>query len=229
MIDYKYAYLFGSLLTLLLWLILYFQRKDLRREMLTLSFATVLLAPTNILYYGKYWEPEFAVNIYNFGIESIIVCFAYGGICGVIYEYFFRKTPMKLKGVNLQISKVHLVISLIVGVQIILALEIFTTLSVMLTTALGMFGVGMLFIFFRRDLLVPSIASALIAVVVCVLVYWTILILFPEFFNRFMILDNTLGVMILGIPIEEYIWHLALGFALGVMYEVAYGKYDKKI
>ena len=227
--DYKYAYLVGSLITLVIWFILFINRKDLRREMLVLSFATMLLAPSNILYYGEYWRPLFVLNIFNFGIESIIVCFAYGGICGVSYEYLFRKTGYRLRSVNLQISRLQLILSIFSGMVVFLGLEIFTQINTIYTSSIALFIIGLLFILFRKDLLFPSLICALFATVLSVLVYWILLFVYPDFIDMFWIKDSISNIRILLVPIEEYFFHFALGLCVGVMYEVGYAESDRKI
>ena len=227
--DYKYAYFFGSVVTLVIWFILFALRKDLRKEMLLLSSVKVLLAPTNILYYGEYWRPDFVFDLYNFGIESIMVCFAYGGITGVVYEFLFRKTPLKMKGVNLQISKLELVVSISLGLIVMLILKVFTPLNIIYTSSTGLLIVGIAFIYFRTDLLYPSIFSAIITVVISCLIYWLMLIFFPSFFDLVWIPDTISNIRLLEIPIEEYYFHLAIGLCFGVMYEVGFGKIDRRL
>lgn len=227
MIDYKYAYLIGAIITLVIWIIIFYKRKDLRKEMLTLSFITMFLAPTNILYFGDYWTPQFVFDIHNFGIESIIVCFAYGGICGVIYEYLFRKTPAPKRGVNTQLSNIQVLISFLFGIIAIFALEVFTELNVIYTTTTGLLVMGLLLIYLRHDLFFPGVISAIASTVIAVLVYWLLILIFPDFFDLFWIRDTITNVRFLLIPIEEYYFHFALGLTLGIIYEVRFGLYDK--
>lgn len=229
MFDYKYAYLFGSLITLVIWMFFFIKRKDLRKEMLLLSVVTMVLAPTNILYYGEYWKPQFVIDFYNFGIESIIVCFTYGGIVGVIYEYVFRETTYKLRSIGSQIPKFEFAVSFLLGVVSILVLELFTNLNVIYTTSTGMIVMGILFIYFRRDLLIPSIFSGLFSVTLSVVVYWIMLIFFPRFFDLVWVPDTISNIRWLLIPVEEYYFHFALGFAIGVMYEVEKGNANRRI
>ena len=228
MIDYRYAYFIGSLITVVIWIYLFIRGKHLRKEMLILSFATMILAPTNILYYGHYWRPEFIFNLYNFGIESIIVCFTYGGICGVIYESIFNKTGYKKRGLNLHISKIQLFLSGLAGIIVMLLLEIFTPLNIIYTSSTALLIVSVFFILFRKDLLISSLLTGGISLILSLIVYWILLIPFPEFIDRVWIPETISNIRILLIPIEEYFFHFALGMCLGAMYEVAYGESDRK-
>lgn len=197
--------------------------------MLLLSVATMLLSPAEIIYTGRYWNPIFVLNFYGIGIESIIVCFTYGGIVGVIYEYIFRETSYKLKSIGTQIPRYQLSVSFLIGIVSILALELFTNLNVIYTTSTGMIVMGILFIYFRKDLIIPSLFSGLFSVVLSVIVYWIMLLFFPIFFDLVWIPDTISNIRWLLIPVEEYYFHFALGFAIGVMYEVGNGNANRRV
>ena len=224
MLSYQYAYLIGSLITVPLWLYLYSARPDFRRKMMLLSLATVILAPTNILYYNSYWRPEFIFNIYNFGIESVIVCFTYGGICGVLYQFAANKKVSEKTLYSDRIGMKYFSLSILAGVVAILALEVLTDLNVIYTTTTGLFLSGILFTYIRRDLFMPSIYGGVLSTLVSMTVYWLLLIMYPEFFNRFWITSNLSDIKILWIPFEEYYFHFALGYCLTGMYELKNGK-----
>jgi len=226
MIDYKYAYLIGSVTLLSLWLFMFITGKSFRKEMMLLSLATLVLAPTQILYIKEYWYPDVLVRFWGIDIESFIVCFAYGGVCGVLYEYVFRKTSYRVKSINLQISKIQFFVGIMMGIMVTLFLEVFTSLNIIYTTSSGLLFASIVFIFFRSDLLIPSLFNAFATVVVSVLIYWILLFLFPEFFDRFWIPDTISNIRFLLIPIEEYYFHFALGACVGVMYEVGYAEND---
>lgn len=225
MLEYKYAYLIGSLLALLIWIILFWRRKDLRREMLTLSLLTAALSPAELIYFGSYWRPEFIVNIFdlNIGIESILVCFAYGGVCGVVYEYFFRRKLIRKPNINMSVSKLTTLTCFLFGLIAIFFLESFTNLNTIYTTSTGLAVMGVLFIYFRPDLIRSALVSAVISILISILLYWILLIFFPSLFDKFWISEAITNVRILFIPIEEYYFHFALGLSLGIIYEVQFG------
>ena len=218
MIDYKYAYFIGAFVTLLVWLVLYITRKDLRNEMLVMSFATLLLAPTNILYFGTYWEPQFVFNFYNIGIESIIVCFSYGGICGIIYEYTLEKRLTPEGSLMSAWHIKHPLISFLLGLASIFSLELFTDFNVILTTSTGLLVTGLAYVFYRRDLLIPALITGVLSTLISVIIYWLLLLLFPEFFDMFWVTENIIDIRLLSIPIQEHYFHFALGVCLGPMY-----------
>lgn len=227
MIDYKYAYLFSSLVFLAIWLFLFLKRKDLRKEMLILSFVTLLLAPASIIFFNRYWLPISVLNLWGVTIESVIISFTYGGICSVIYEFIFKKTPSQLKKASIPFSQIQVVVGLIFGMNVFIMMEVITDLNIIYTTSVGILSIGLTFLFFRKDLLIPSLAAAGISVALSLIVYWIVLVFFPEFIDRFWVFNTISGIKILFIPIEEYLFRFALGLCLGIIFEVAYAQIDK--
>ena len=78
MVDYRFAYLFGTSLFGLVWLYIFLRRPDLRKEQLFMSCLLILGGLTEPLFFGQYWHPYFLISIpgINIGIESILLCFS---------------------------------------------------------------------------------------------------------------------------------------------------------
>ena len=93
--SFQYAYLIGNIFFALFWIILFMYRRDLRKEMLTMSFVVAPMGPLSEFFYLRdYWQPEL-FNGWSIGIEDLIFGFTIGGIAAVIYEVFFGKKYMK--------------------------------------------------------------------------------------------------------------------------------------
>jgi hypothetical protein len=57
---YRSAYLVGSLIFGVVWAVLFTLRKDLRREMLSLSLLAGIMGPLSEHFYLQdYWQPEY--------------------------------------------------------------------------------------------------------------------------------------------------------------------------
>ena len=57
--DFQYAYLLGTLGFLLIWIVLFLNRRDLRRKMLTMSLLIAPIGPFSELFYLRdYWRPQ---------------------------------------------------------------------------------------------------------------------------------------------------------------------------
>jgi hypothetical protein len=89
--NYQYSYLIGTLALLIIWLILYYCRRDIRKEIFIVSliFGIAGLA-VDPIYSSDWWFPLTLTNTMP-GIESFIFGFCVGGIASIIYEILFKK------------------------------------------------------------------------------------------------------------------------------------------
>ncbi|MBI4155840.1 MAG: hypothetical protein HY507_01240 [Candidatus Zambryskibacteria bacterium] len=217
MLDYQYAYLFGNFFILLpIWLLLFFCRKDLKREILTVSMVVGLAGPfSELLYLRDYWHPETFFS-YPFGLEGYSFGFFMGGIAAVIYEEIFGKRFSKSIGKTGIWFLFCLLLCFIVAILFFIFLldinSIYTTSMVMIATALGI-------IYIRKDLLVDAIVSGLSMGMVMFLSYIIFLYFFPEAIGRWWKIENVSGILVRGIPIEELIWAFGWGMLGGPAYE----------
>ncbi|MEI6849786.1 MAG: hypothetical protein WCK29_01990, partial [archaeon] len=96
MLDYQYAYSLWVLLFLVIWMILYLARKDVRQEMVIVSlmfgFAGVV---TELVHVRDWWQPLTLTHT-SIGIEDFLIGFFIGGVASVIYEELFKK-KLKIK------------------------------------------------------------------------------------------------------------------------------------
>jgi hypothetical protein len=98
----RYAWLIWSLGFLGIWFIFYWARPALRKQMLRVSILTAPLGLTEPLFVPEYWNPPTLFDLAQrtgFDIESLIFCFAIGGIGTVLYEMVVpvRHVPMTHK------------------------------------------------------------------------------------------------------------------------------------
>lgn len=94
--SYLYSYLIGDLTLLIVWFILFYFRKNVRKEMLIISLIIGiggLFAET--IYTIDWWQP-LTITGTLIGIEDFLFGFAIGGIGSSIYEVIFKKT-VKIK------------------------------------------------------------------------------------------------------------------------------------
>jgi hypothetical protein len=89
MSNMKYVWLYWSLAFLIPWAVLYFFKADFRRKMLRVSLWTSLLGLSEPIFVPEYWNPPTLFDLAQrtgFDIESLIFCFAIGGIGAVMYN-----------------------------------------------------------------------------------------------------------------------------------------------
>jgi hypothetical protein len=92
MIPLKFVYLVSTIPAILVWIVFYTWRKDLRREMLSMSIPLALVSFLTSYYWwsADWWAPPTIFGT-KAGIEDLILGFTVGGTLAVIYEIFFRK------------------------------------------------------------------------------------------------------------------------------------------
>src|SRR3989344_2060512 len=193
--NFQYSYLIGNIFFLFIWLFLFIFRRDLRKEMLIMSFIVAPMGPiSEIFYLRDYWRPEI-FNGLLIGIEDLLFGFFIGGITAVIYEVFLGK---KYSNKHLFARSKWLFPG---GILVIICI---------------MF-VGFM-VFIRRDILKESIYSGLL---VCGLIF-IFYIIFGYIFNgviqKWWVLKNISGILIFGVPIEELMWGFGWGFVASPAY-----------
>lgn len=155
MLDQRYAYFFGSTLFLIIWLILYINRKDTKTEMLAVSaFVAVGSLVTAYLFWTVDWWRPLTITNTRVGIEDLILGFANGGIAAVIYEEVFRRRLYKRE------KKRHNF-----GYILLLVIAFMTTsylfwgfgISSFISSALASLILGVCVLYFRPDLLVQAV------------------------------------------------------------------------
>ncbi|OHA21798.1 MAG: hypothetical protein A2849_02600 [Candidatus Taylorbacteria bacterium RIFCSPHIGHO2_01_FULL_51_15] len=223
----QYAYLALGLLYLIFWLILFLSRRDLRREMLISSllagFLAIILEP---FFLKDYWTPEL-INGWSVGIEDFLYGFAIGGIANVLYEEFFKKRFIRKRS-----ERYHwrfLLILYIVSFSVLLLGREFWGLNTMYAT-LGALGAAFLSIMlFRPDLARDAIWSGILFTMITALVYIPVILSFPDFITSFWHLKNLSGILLGGIPLEEFLWAFMFGLVAGPFYEAWAGLKLRKV
>lgn len=224
MIDYRFAYLLGTLfLGLPVWIFLFYKRKDLRRAILTLSVIGGLVAlVSGPVFMRDYWRPE---TIFNWPVlpEDFLFGFIFGGIGASIYETILgqrlsgrrtrggRRWPLAFVPIIAVMSLLYF--SLTLGFNI-------TAMNAFYILTIGLFSV---IILQRNDLLPDAIGSGVFMGVAMTLGYVIFLQFFPEVFTRWWYLKNLSGIFLGPIPIEEIVWAFGAGLVFGPIYEYVLG------
>ncbi len=223
----QYAYLIGNLFFMLVWLILFLHRKDLRKEMLTMSSLITPLGITDMLFYKDYWRPEFTIDLgFNFGFESLLFCFFIGGITAVIYEEMFGK-----KYSHRHDTKRPKHLFAITGTAIFMLYFGVTLLSInsIYVSSFIMLLAGLAIIFIRHDLAKEALMSGvLVGLLMFIFYFFYFLIIFPDIIQKWWLLNNLSGILLYGVPVEELLWGFCWGFVAGPIYEFILGLKTKK-
>ncbi len=176
-----------------------------------------------------YWSPDTLFNLNNitggFSIEDVLFMFFFGGIAGVAYSLVTRT------------SSAHILVKSGIKVSIplaIIAAALVSRTGVNLMYSIIVFGFAGAFVIWlqRVDLVRRSLIGGFLFLTLYVGVALLLLLMFPSFIALHYHLNNVSGVLLLGIPLEEYLFAFGFGSMWSVIYpytcNVGY-KIDAKI
>lgn len=228
--QYKFAYLTGCFLFGIIWLLIYKFRPDLRKEQLFMSYFISIFGLTEHLFFGSYWKPQFIFSIpgFNVGIESILLCFFYGGITSTLYEFVFSEHLKRYRKIPKSKRVLEIDLAIFLGSVLLFMFWLIFNINIIYSNSLAFIAVGTLFIWYRRDLFIPALLNGVIVSIVSFLILVLFGFLFKGIFDSWWQLNLLSGIRLLSVPVEEIIWHFCLGFAAGPMYEVWKGYTDSK-
>jgi len=105
----QYIWFLWTSAFLIPWLSIYIFFSQYRQAMLWASFFTMPFGLTEPLFVPEYWSPPSLFDLAlrtGFDIESLIFCFAIGGIASVLYNIFTKRIP-KLVPIQEQSRHLH--------------------------------------------------------------------------------------------------------------------------
>ena len=226
--DYRYFYFLWSLIFLTIWLILFLHRKDLREDMLFISFffgwGGVISQFTHLV---DWWRPLTLTGT-PVGIEDFIIGFSIGGIASVIYiEMYHLKFKSEHHFLKMKSKKHYFMgdIFLFTFALVFLGMFYIAHLSSFYSVVIAyLSGIGVM-AFYRKDLILDSAVSGIIMLIMGFLIYCLLFLLYPEYILKFWYLrGNWYSQLMFGIPLSEYIWFFFTGAFIGPLYEFVRNK-----
>jgi hypothetical protein len=215
-IPLQYIYFFGSIVASLPWLVVFFFRKDLQREMLVMGllFMVPAVIAEYFIWTVDYWRP-ITLEGTRIGFEDILLGFTNGGLIAICYEFFLGKKHLLLEKKNTNVSAL-LIFLLLVFVLTLLFWGFHVNSSI--ATPISFLVAVTALLLLRRDLIVYSLVSGTITMIGSIPVYIILEYLSPKFVNKTWLIGNLTGITIAGIPIEDLIYYFTLGCLLGTFY-----------
>jgi len=220
-VGYEYFYLSWTLFFLLVWVVLFAVRKDLRVEMLFISvlfgFGGILSQQTHI---RDWWQPLTITNT-PLGIEDFLIGFAIGGIASVIYAVVFWKRNDTKKASLAFRSSYWFLLSfalLFLGLFYVVGLNSFYAATIS-------YIVGIAIIVLKRsDLVLPSIGSGFLMLAFGMGTYYALFLFFPSYIHEFWYLsEGWYSTLVFGVPLGEYVWYFLTGAFIGPLFEFVQG------
>ncbi|MEK7116961.1 MAG: lycopene cyclase domain-containing protein [Patescibacteria group bacterium] len=227
-IPFRFAYITLTIPFLIIWLILFFVRKDTRKEQLRMSYIVAIIGPiSELIYFKDYWFPQSVfpifINKFPLMIEDILFGFAIGGIAAVIYEVIFRKQLSKFSvHSKYTIKSIYIVLTFAL---VLIGLIKFGVNSIY-ASAIAFFVSALILLILRHDLFVNAVGSGVGVMLVMFACYFFLFNILAsnteELLKQGWIIRNSiLDMRIANIPLTEMVWGFTWGFLAGPWYEFA--------
>jgi hypothetical protein len=204
------------------WIILFALRPSQRCVMWRVSLFTMPFGLTEPLFVPEYWNPPSLFNLAQrtgFDIESLIFCFAIGGIAAVLYNTLtgLDSEPVDPAEKNLTRHRQHY---LALGSPFIAFLALyFLPWNPIYPAILSMFVGAVAVLLCRPDLKTKTWVGGLLFVLCYIVLLQGLRWLSPGYIERVWNLDALLGIQILDMPIEELLFAAGFGMYWSSVYE----------
>lgn len=218
----KYIFLLFSLPYLLIYILVFIFRKDLRYKLLTTGVLIGIVALiTEPFFFKDYWKPPTLMGIGKVSIEEFIFGLSITGATTTCYEVFFKQKLVQKFNTKFVLSTLYSLAFLF----IFFIFNIYFNLNTIFTCSIGYLTVLLLTLITRKDLAKPAIFSSLFITTLTIINYLLVSLLSPLYWQKYWLLYNTpLRTMIFGkIPWTEILWYSTFGLICGVFYEFALG------
>jgi len=208
---------------MVIWTVFYFMKPSVRKQMLRMSFFTAPLGLTEPLFVPEYWNPPSLFDLAQrtgFDIESLIFCFAIGGIGTVLYEMI---TPVRHVAMSHQERhdprhRFHL-LALTSPVLVFVTLILVTSWNPIYPGIMAMFIGAIASLFCRPDLKWKIWVGGGIFLALYFMFFKLLDVAYPGYVDKVWTLRALSGVLLAGIPLEEYLFAFTFGMMWSSLYE----------
>jgi len=220
--EYQYIWLHWSSVFLIPWAILYGLFPAHRREMWWTSVFTAPFGLTEPLFVPEYWNPPSLFDLAQrtgFDIESLIFCFAIGGVGSILYNIFTRRRLRKM-GEAARHHHRHRFHVLALGAPVVVFPALyFLPWNPIYPGIVAMFVGAIATLYCRPDLKLKTLIGGALFVAYYLLfmlgLKWTA----PGYIEAVWNLGNLSGMVLYGIPLEELLFGFTFGMFWAGIYE----------
>ncbi len=220
--HYHYVWLTWSSAFLLPWLGLYLLFPKCRRVMVRASMLTAPFGLTEPLFVPVYWNPPSLFDLAQrtgFDIESLIFCFAIGGVCVVFYNVLAGRTMRPLDPSEKQRSRHRFHFAALLApfpvFMVLYQLPWNPIYPAIISMAVG----AMATMLCRPDLKIKTLVGGALFLVYYLAFMLALKWSAPGYIERVWNLPALSGVMVYGIPLEELLFGAVFGMYWSSIYE----------
>lgn len=218
----QYVWLTWASAFLIPWLILYWLYPKFRRVMLIASLATMPFGLTEPLFVPEYWLPPSLFDLAartGFDIESLIFCFAIGGLGVVLYNALTQRRWQSVNPAYRQ-SSLHRHHRLAIATPFLLfPLLYFFPWNAIYPAIIAMAVGALANIPCRPDLKSKTWIGGLLFLILYTIYIGGLELLLPAYIDKVWNTDNLLGLSAAGIPVEEFLFAFTFGMYWSGVYE----------
>jgi len=217
----RYVWLIWSVAFLIPWTVLYFVKPGFRREMLRVSLATSLLGLSEPIFVPEYWNPPSLFDLAlrtGFDIESLIFCFAIGGIGAVMYNALAGKEIVEMPHEARHSGRHRWHRLAIAAPYLVFPVLYFLPWNPIYPGIVAMAIGGIANVLCRPDLLRNTLVGGALFLFLYSVSMLSLIIFAPGYIEQVWNLSALSGVLLVGIPLEE----LAFGFTFGLYWAGIY-------
>lgn len=191
--------------------------------MLRASLLTMLFGLSEPLFVPEYWNPPSLFDLARktgFDTESLIFCFAIGGLGIVIYDLLFKVKHEKMEWTERHHRRHRFHFWTLVSPFIAFPLLYFLTgLNPIYSASLSMFAGGLAALWCRPDLKRKIWVSGVIFTIFYFAYFLPLVLFIPGFVERVWTLSAISGILIAGVPLEELMFAFTFGMLWSSYYE----------
>jgi hypothetical protein len=204
------TYLIGSLLMLIVWVVLFLLRRDLRARMSVVSVLVACLGMVmSFAVWTKDWWTPATVTRTVVGPEDALFGFAMGGVLYALYPVLFRKRFVPGPARNTVATTGIVALTAGSGAAVSAASSSWVAFAV--ASSLGAATVMVL----RPRLVRYALGTAALVTMVAVPIYLVALAIDPGLVARYWVMENLTGFLLIGIPVEDLLWFFTAGLLVG--------------
>ncbi len=220
--SFHFTWLIWASAFLLPWALLFVARPDLRRPMLWASALTAPFGLTEPLFVPRYWNPPTLFDLAQrtgFDIESLIFCFALGGL-GVAAYRAVAPVPWRLMDHDVRHSPRHRWhLPALASPVLVFGILVLLPWNPIYPGILAMVAGALATLFCRPDLWRNSLFGGAVFLLLYTVFLLGLKWIWPGYIAAVWNLDDLLAWRPWGLPVEEFLFGFAFGTYWSGVYE----------
>lgn len=218
-----YAYLTWSVILLGLWGLVYLARPAVRRKLLIVSAWTSVLGLSEPVFVPQYWQPPTLFDLAErtgFDIESVLFSFAIGGLASTLYDAVTGHATATMAAHERRARR-HRWHSwaLIAPIPVFIALYALTSFNPIYVACLALLAGGAATWACRPDVWRRMLLGAGLFLALYFVYFASLVMVYPAYVATVWNLPALSGVLIAGIPLEELLFAVTLGWMWSSLHE----------